>query len=63
MDSACVLHEPPSRLRYILGMAQMFGAVFSLTLVLENGLNTMSLASVIRTGVLTEVSRILFRTT
>jgi hypothetical protein len=42
-------------------MAQMFGAVFSLTLVVETGLNAASLASVIGTGLLTGVSCFLFR--
>lgn len=39
----------------------MFGVVFSLTLALKTGVNAMSLASVIGTGVLTGVSRLLFR--
>jgi hypothetical protein len=42
-------------------MAQMFGAVFSLTLVLELGITALSLTSVIGTGLLTELSRILFK--
>jgi hypothetical protein len=40
-------------------MAQMFGAVFSLALVLELGITGLSLASVIAKGLLTGMSRFL----
>lgn len=53
--------EHLSRLRFALGMAQMFGAVFSLTLIVETGVNAWSLASIIGTGLLTGASRLIFR--
>jgi hypothetical protein len=39
----------------------MFGAVFSLTLVSELGITALSLTSVICMGLLTGLSRILFK--
>lgn len=38
----------------------MFGAAFSLTLLLLTGVNTISLAAVVVTGLLTTVSVLLF---
>jgi hypothetical protein len=61
MNSASLSSEQWSRLRFALGMAQMFGAVFSLTLVLELGITALSLTSVIGTGLLTGLSRFLFK--
>jgi len=53
--------ERLSRFRFSLGMAQMFGAVVSLTLLVETGLNPLSLASIIGTAVLTGVSLLVFK--
>lgn len=59
------LHLPraqsPSRFRFFMGMAQMFGAVFSLALIFRLGVTALSLSSVIATGLLTGVSMVLFR--
>jgi len=46
--------------RLILGMMQIFGAVLSLTLLVKTGFNSISLASVVVTGLLTTVSVLLF---
>ena len=47
-------------LRLILGFLQMFGAVFSLVLVILLGVVPWSLGSLIATGLLTTASIILF---
>ena len=46
--------------RLILGMLQIFGAVVSLVLLLQTGFNTVSVGSVVITGLLTTVSVLLF---
>lgn len=61
MDSANPNSEHWPRLRFALGMAQMFGAVFSLALVSQLGITAWSLASVIGTGLLTGLSRFLLK--
>jgi plastocyanin domain-containing protein len=50
-----------SRFRFTLGMAQMFGAVVSLTLLIETGVTAFTLASVLGTGILTGLSLFLYR--
>jgi hypothetical protein len=50
-----------SRFRFTLGMAQMFGAVVSLTLLIETGVTALTLASVLGTGMLTGLSLFLYR--
>lgn len=47
--------------RLILGILQMFGAVFSLTLIVWLGVMPLTLAAVIGTGVVTGVSMFLFQ--
>jgi hypothetical protein len=47
-------------LRFVLGMLQMFGAMFSVVLLVKTGINEWSLGSVIGTGVITTISVILF---
>lgn len=55
------INQPQSRFRFTLGMAQMFGAVVSLTLFVETGVNALSLAALVGTGILTGVSLLLFK--
>jgi hypothetical protein len=50
-----------SRFRFTLGMAQMFGAVVSLTLLVETGVSALTLAAVLGTGMLTGLSLLLYR--
>ena len=47
-------------LRFALGMAQMFGAVFSLGLLVATGVNQLTLTATITTCLLTVVSILLF---
>lgn len=47
--------------RLILGFLQMFGAVFSVSLILHSGITSMALASVIVTGTFTGISMLLFQ--
>lgn len=47
--------------RLILGFAQMFGAVFSVGLIVHNGITSLALASVIVTGMSTGISMSLFQ--
>ena len=49
-----------ARLRVVLGMAQMFMAVLSLGLLLQSGVNAISLVAVAVTGLLTMISVLLF---
>lgn len=60
-------HRPPTPserrwaiVRYLLGMAQMFGATFSAVLLFLTGVNSLSLGGVIITGLLTIASVLLF---
>ena len=46
--------------RLALGFLQMFGAVFSATLIIQNGLTSLALASALTTGLLTLLSTVLF---
>ena len=46
--------------RLILGFLQMFGAVFSVTLLVRTGVTAIALIAVAVTGVLTTVSVLLF---
>ena len=46
--------------RYLLGMAQMFGATFSAVLLFLTGVNSLSLGGVIITELLTTASVLLF---
>ena len=46
--------------RVVLGLLQMAGATFSLALLIEGGVNKLSLISVAITGLLTTVSVLLF---
>lgn len=48
------------RLRFALGMLQMFGVVFSLVMILETGINRISLAATVLTCAATSVSVLLF---
>ncbi|MGC2531042.1 MAG: hypothetical protein WA639_25120 [Candidatus Acidiferrum sp.] len=50
-----------SRFRFTLGMAQMFGAVVSLTLLIETGVTALTVASLLGTGMLTGLSLFLYR--
>ncbi len=47
-------------LRFALGIAQMFGAVFSITLLIQTGINKFSLIAVVATCALTIISILLF---
>ena len=49
-----------AQLRFTLGMLQMFGAVFSVVLLIKTGVNQWSLGSVVGTGVITTISIVLF---
>jgi hypothetical protein len=42
-------------------MAQMFGAVVSLTPLVETGISVLTLATLFGTGMLTGLSRLLYR--
>jgi hypothetical protein len=46
--------------RIVLGIAQIFGATFSFTLLIQTGVNPLSLGAVIVTGLLTTISVLLF---
>lgn len=46
--------------RLALGFLQMFGAVFSATLVIENGLTSLAFTAALITGLLTLLSTVLF---
>jgi hypothetical protein len=48
------------QLRFVLGMAQMAGAVVALTILLMNGVTTAGLVAVVGTSILTLVSVLLF---
>ena len=48
------------QLRFVLGMAQMAGAVVALTILLMNGVTTAGLVVVVGTSILTTVSVLLF---
>jgi len=48
------------RLRFALGMLQMFGVVFSLVMILETGINRVSLAASVLTCAATSLSVLLF---
>jgi hypothetical protein len=54
------LAKSRARLRVVLGMAQIFMAVFSFVLLVKTGVNAISLASVIVTCLLTTISVLLF---
>ena len=47
--------------RLILGFLQMFGAVFSVGLIVHSGITLLALASVIVTGAFTGTSMLLFQ--
>jgi LPXTG-motif cell wall-anchored protein len=47
--------------RFTLGMAQMFGAMVSLTFQIETGVTAVTLASLLGTGMLTGLSLFLYR--
>jgi hypothetical protein len=71
-NSRITLHAPSSEttsprnirrwavVRLILGLLQMIGAVFSVTLLVRMGVTTPALIAVALTGVLTTVSVLLF---
>lgn len=46
--------------RLVLGLLQMFGAVFAATLIVQTGLNSLSLGIALATGLLTLLSISLF---
>ena len=46
--------------RLLLGFAQMFGAVFSVTLLIRSGVTRLALVAVAITGLLTTISMLLF---
>ncbi len=48
------------RVRFALGMLQMFGVVFSLVLILETGINRLSLAAFVLTCAVSTLSVLLF---
>lgn len=48
------------RLRFALGMLQMFGVVFALILIFKTGLNKLSLAATVLTCAATSLSVLLF---
>ena len=48
-------------LRWALGMAQMFGAVVSVVLLVQTGANAVSIGAVIVTSLFTVISLWLFR--
>jgi hypothetical protein len=47
-------------IRYLLGIAQMFGAVFSVILLIQTGVNKYSMVAVVITCALTPISVLLF---
>lgn len=53
-------HGRWGRLRFLLGMAQMAGAVIAVTLLVEVGVTALSLTAVALTCALTTVSLLLF---
>lgn len=56
-------HQNKSRwalARLALGLIQMFGAVFSVTLIVQDGLTSLALLTAMVTGVLTLISVVLF---
>lgn len=63
--SAPRLLDPSARrwahIRFILGFLQMFGAAFSLGLLIFGGVTPLALSSVLVTGIFTTVSILLFR--
>ncbi|HZU30222.1 MAG TPA: hypothetical protein VFB79_03850 [Candidatus Angelobacter sp.] len=46
--------------RLVLGLLQMFGAVFAAVLIVQTGLNSVSIGAAIATGLLTLLSISLF---
>ena len=60
-----IASEPSIRrwavVRFILGFLQMFGAVFSLGLIVHSGITPRALAAVIVTGMFTGISMLLFQ--
>jgi hypothetical protein len=46
--------------RLVLGLAQMFGAALSLTLLLQTGINRVTLIATAATSILTTASLLLF---
>jgi hypothetical protein len=48
------------RLRFVLGLLQMFGVVFTLVLILQTGFNRLSLAATVLTCAATSLSVLLF---
>lgn len=48
------------RLRFVLGMLQMFGVVFALVLIFETGLNKFSLTATVLTCAATSLRVLLF---
>ena len=53
-------HVWKQRLRFALGMLQMFGVVFTLVVIVETGLNKVSLAATVLTCGVTSLSVVLF---
>lgn len=47
-------------IRYLPGIAQMFGAVFSVILLIQTGVNKYSMVAVVITCALTTISVLLF---
>ena len=60
-----IASEPSIRrwavVRFILGFLQMFGAVFSVGLIVHSGITPLALAAVILTGMFTGISMLLFQ--
>lgn len=48
------------RIRFVLGLLQMFGAVFALAALYQTGLSVLTLTVVCVTGILTGISVLLF---
>lgn len=48
------------RLRFALGMLQMFGVVFTLVVIIESGINTLALTATVLTCAATTLSVLLF---
>lgn len=46
--------------RTVLGVAQIFGASFSFVLLIQTGVNSLTLGAIIITGLLTTISVLLF---
>ena len=55
-----VVEKRWEQLRFVLGMAQMAGAVAALAILLMTGVTTASLIAVVSTSLLTTVSVLLF---